>query len=252
MKTIHVSGLERNYRRNFLIGLAASLFLVWIAFEWTTEGPPAYDGEEEYLLQVSEEIEVVRTAHPRSQALPPPRVVSVSSSVIDPLAEPFYGYEPAFLTDTSSFFDPGEPAYGTTGPAPAMPPPPKPVVQEVEAPLIIAEIMPRFPGCEDRAMSKEERKACADQALLDFIYARLEYPAVALENGITGTVIVRFVVEKDGSVTNMQVLRDIGGGCGQAVLKVVEMMPEWIPGSQQGRKVRVQFNLPVRFQAKSF
>lgn len=252
MKTLHVSGLERHYRRNFLIGLAASLFLVWMAFEWTTEGPPAYFLEGEDLMQLSDEIEVVRTAYPRSQALPPPRVVSLSSSVIEPLAEPFYGFEPTFLTDTSSFFDPAEPVYGTSGPAPVMPPPPKPVVQEVEAPLIIAEIMPRFPGCEDRAMSKDERKACSDQALLDFIYARLEYPAVALENGITGKVIVRFVVEKDGSITNMQVVRDIGGGCGQAVLEVVEMMPKWIPGSQQGRKVRVLFNLPVRFQAKSF
>lgn len=252
MKTLHVSGLERHYRRNFLLGLAASLFLVWMAFEWTTEGPPAYFLEGEDLMQLSDEIEVVRTAYPRSQALPPPRVVSLSSSVIEPLAEPFYGFEPTFLTDTSSFFDPAEPVYGTSGPAPVMPPPPKPVVQEVEAPLIIAEIMPRFPGCEDRAMSKDERKACSDQALLDFIYARLEYPAVALENGITGKVIVRFVVEKDGSITNMQVVRDIGGGCGQAVLEVVEMMPKWIPGSQQGRKVRVLFNLPVRFQAKSF
>jgi protein TonB len=252
MKTLHVSGLERNYRRNFLIGLAASLFLVWMAFEWTTEGPPAYYLEGEDLMQLSDEIEVVRTAHSRSQMPPPPRVVSVSSSVIEPLAEPFYGFEPTFLTDTNSLFDPGEPVYGTAGSAPVMPPPPKPVVQEVEAPLIIAEIMPRFPGCEDRAMSKDERKACSDQALLDFIYARLEYPAVALENGITGKVIVRFVVEKDGSITNMQVVRDIGGGCGQAVLEVVEMMPKWIPGSQQGRKVRVLFNLPVRFQAKSF
>lgn len=251
MKTLHVSSLERNYRRNFLTGLAVSLFLVWMAFEWTAEGPPAYYLEGEDLILVSDEIEVVRTAHPRSQMPPPPRVVSVSSSVVEPLAEPYYGFEPA-LADTAIAIDPGEPVYEAYGKAPAMPPPPKPVVQEVEAPLIIAEIMPRFPGCEDRAMSKDERKTCADQALLDFIYERLEYPAVALENGITGTVIVRFVVEKDGSVTNLEVVRDIGGGCGPAVLEVVEMMPKWIPGSQQGRKVRVQFNLPVRFQAKSF
>lgn len=249
MKTKDVSGLERSYSRNFLIGLSCSLFFVWMAFEWTTSPPGPYAWDEDPLA-FSEEIEVVRTAQPRRQSAPPPQAVRVSSR-IEPISEPFYMTEPS-LVDTAIHRDPAEPVWKEPGPGVNLPPPPKPVITEKEAPLIIAEIMPRFPGCEDKAMSREERKACSDQAMLAFIYQYLEYPQVALQNGIEGTVVVRFVVEKDGSITDAQVVREIGGGCGKAVLKVVETMPLWIPGSQQGRKVRVQFNLPVRFQSSSF
>ena len=65
-------------------------------------------------------------------------------------------------------------------------------------------------------------------------------------------VVVRFVVEKDGSITDAQVVRDIGAGCGDEAMRVVSMMngmgEKWTPGKQRGRPVRVQFNLPVKFQ----
>ncbi|MBR3939337.1 MAG: energy transducer TonB, partial [Bacteroidales bacterium] len=67
-------------------------------------------------------------------------------------------------------------------------------------------------------------------------------------SGITGRVFLTFVVEKDGSIANARILRDIGGGCGQEALRVVKSMPKWTPGEQRGRPVRVQFNLPVSFE----
>ncbi|MBR3939047.1 MAG: energy transducer TonB, partial [Bacteroidales bacterium] len=67
-------------------------------------------------------------------------------------------------------------------------------------------------------------------------------------SGITGRVFLTFVVEKDGSIANARILRDIGGGCGQEALRVVKSMPKWIPGEQRGIPVRVQFNLPVYFK----
>ncbi len=60
--------------------------------------------------------------------------------------------------------------------------------------------------------------------------------------------VVQFVVERDGLVTNAKIIKDIGGGCGEATLKVVNMMPKWIPGKQNGKPVKVHFNLPVKFQ----
>ena len=107
--------------------------------------------------------------------------------------------------------------------------------------------MPRFPGCEDES-SKDERKNCATEKMLQFIYKNIKYPAIARENGVEGTVVVTFVVEKDGSITDAQVVRDIGAQCGQEALRVVNMMPKWVPGKQRGRSVRVQFNLPVKFK----
>lgn len=98
---------------------------------------------------------------------------------------------------------------------------------------VIAEDEPEFPG--------------GMEALYKFIQDNVRYPQLALENGIEGKVYVTFVVETDGSITNPRLLRDIGGGCGQEAIRVVKMMPKWTPGKQQGKTVRVQFNLPVTF-----
>lgn len=98
---------------------------------------------------------------------------------------------------------------------------------------IVEESDPEFPG--------------GVEAMYTFIQENLHYPQLALENGIEGRVYVVFAVEKDGSIGDAHVLRDIGGGCGAEAVRVVNMMPRWTPGSQRGKKVRVQFNLPVNF-----
>ncbi len=133
--------------------------------------------------------------------------------------------------------------------APPPPPPPPPVAEEEEIFKVVEE-MPRFPGCENLATT-EERRACADKKMLQFIYDNIQYPAIARENGIEGTVVVRFVVEADGSIKQAEVVRDIGGRCGEEALRVVNMMnklpQKWTPGKQRGKPVRVWFNLPVKF-----
>lgn len=85
------------------------------------------------------------------------------------------------------------------------------------------------------------------EALYKYLASNIHYPALAKENNITGKVYVTFVVEKDGSIANPRILRDIGGGCGQEAIRVVKSMPKWKPGKQRGKAVRVQFNLPVSF-----
>ena len=77
--------------------------------------------------------------------------------------------------------------------------------------------------------------------------SNIKYPAQARETGTQGIVYVTFVVEKDGSITDIKVLRDIGSGCGEEAIRVVKMMPKWKPAKQRGKAVRQQFNLPVRF-----
>ena len=86
------------------------------------------------------------------------------------------------------------------------------------------------------------------EALYKYLAENIKYPEQAKSDGIQGRVFVRFVIEADGSVTSAQVLRGIGGGCDEEALRVVEAMPKWTPGMQQGKPVRVQFNLPITFK----
>lgn len=107
-------------------------------------------------------------------------------------------------------------------------------VEEVEEEIFqVVEEQPEFPGGVEK--------------LYEFLGKNIKYPQLAKENNITGKVYVTFVVEKDGSITNPRILRDIGGGCGQEAIRVLKSMPKWKPGKQRGKGVRVQFNLPVSF-----
>ena len=98
---------------------------------------------------------------------------------------------------------------------------------------MVVESMPEFPGGE--------------AALYKFLGENIKYPQMAKESGIQGRVFVTFVVERNGSVTDVRVLRGIGGGCDEEAVRVVQNMPSWTPGKQRGKAVRVQYNLPVKF-----
>lgn len=116
----------------------------------------------------------------------------------------------------------------------------------------IAEQMPLFPGCDATDEYSEALRNCANQKMLEFIYTNVKYPEAARKQGIEGTVVVRFLVEKDGTISDAEILRNVGGGTGEEALRVVNMMSEqnikWIPGKQDGEKVNVNFNLPVKFK----
>jgi protein TonB len=84
-------------------------------------------------------------------------------------------------------------------------------------------------------------------AFYGYLNENIKYPQMAKESGIQGTVYVTFVVEKNGSITDVRVLRGIGGGCDEEAVRVVKNSPKWSPGKQRGKPVRVQYNLPVKF-----
>lgn len=116
---------------------------------------------------------------------------------------------------------------------------------------MVVEDMPLFPGCESEP-DKAAKKKCSDRKVFEFIGKNLKYPAIARENGVEGTVVVQFVVERDGRIANAELLRDIGAGCGEEAIRVVNQMNSqgvtWTPGRQRGRPVKVQFRLPIRFR----
>ncbi len=88
---------------------------------------------------------------------------------------------------------------------------------------------------------------CCDEAVKSFMLEHLVYPKEAERAGLEGLVMIRFIVEKDGRVTEPEIVSDIGGGCGEEALRVVQLMPKWFPGIQANRPVPVRFEMPVRF-----
>jgi periplasmic protein TonB len=107
-------------------------------------------------------------------------------------------------------------------------------VMAEETVLTSVEEMPQFPGGEEE--------------LIRFIGENLKYPAVALEMGVEGRVIVRFVVSKTGEVTNIVINRSLDASCDKEALRVIRMMPKWIPGRQNGRTVSVYYTVPIVFK----
>jgi len=97
----------------------------------------------------------------------------------------------------------------------------------------IVENQPQFPG--------------GQVALNSYISSNLQYPENARKNGIEGTVYATFVVEEDGSISNIRILKGLDSECDEEVIRVLSNMPKWKPGTQRGKTVRVQFNIPVRF-----
>ena len=98
----------------------------------------------------------------------------------------------------------------------------------------IVEEMPVFPGGE--------------QALMDYVSKNVVYPQEAQEKGISGRVFVSFIVEKDGSVNEVKVMRGIGGGCDEESVRVIKAMPKWKPGKMKGKPVRVSYMMPITFR----
>jgi len=116
----------------------------------------------------------------------------------------------------------------------------------------VVEEMPRFPGCEVGVMTRDERKKCAEDNMLRFIYGNIKYPDSARINGTQGRVVLQFVIGKDGIVSDTKLLRNIGDGCGEEALRVINILRDqkvpWIPGKQRGQPVKVQYTLPVSFK----
>jgi len=175
----------------------------------------------------------IQTVAQASRAYLPPVVKpdkEVPDKVLMPTVEELSFQQPGSVTAPGDSFvwlptPPPDPA-AKPEPAAPKPPPKQPVFQ-------IVEVMPEFSGGE--------------AAMYAFLRENMVYPTVARENGIAGKVFVRFTVQANGRVTDVRVVRGIGGGCDEESIRVVRSMPPWKPGVQSGRPVAVEFTLPINF-----
>ena len=203
------------------IGLVIVLALVLFGFEWKTYNKTKVEAFQRQATDVPEEmVEITKQETPPPQAPPPPQVTVLN--IVDDNVQ----IDNDFTVDAE--------ATQTTQVQEYVP------VQKAEEEVIeeqeifqVVESMPEFPGGEE--------------ARIQFLRDNIKYPQMARESGIQGTVYVTFVVEPDGRVTGVRVLRGIGGGCDEEAIRVVKAMPRWIPGKQRGKPVRVQFNMPIKF-----
>lgn len=109
------------------------------------------------------------------------------------------------------------------------------VTQVVEEPVLdVVEQMPQYPGGESELMA--------------YVFKNIKYPVIAQENGIQGTVVVKFVVTKTGAVGEVQILRQLDPACDREAVRVVKTLPNFIPGKQNGVNVNVWFTLPIKYK----
>lgn len=209
--------LELSKNIFFQAGLVFALFVVFVAFEWKTYDKVAEsDLDLAPFFVIEEEIEITRPEEPEPPAPQVPEIVVVEDD--------------EEITDEIEFVEDLGQAIKEV------------VVQRVDVEVVevvepeifrIVEEQPEFPGGESKMM--------------EFLARNTVYPEIAKQSNIQGVVHVQFVVEPDGSISNVTVLRGIGGGCDEEAIRVVKSFPKWKPGRQRGKPVRVYFNLPFRF-----
>lgn len=202
-----------------MIGAVVALSVLLLSFEWKVYekkvaelGKLVLDAEEDELIPITQ------------QELPPPPPPPPQTTIIEIVEDDEEIEEELEIEDTEADEDE--------------------VVEIVEVEeeeevaeeeiFTIVETNPSFPGGEAK--------------MYEFLGKNMKYPPIARDNNIQGRVYVSFVVEKNGAITDVRVLRGIGGGCDEEAIRVVKSMPKWSAGKQRGKPVRVRFNLPIVFK----
>lgn len=252
---------------NKSVGFMSALALVLIVMSWTSKSQ-VYDLlsgnlEDENYIGIDVPPTVPPVELPPEPVLDPPKLQTPDIKITEkpePAPDPDKKKSPEGTKEGT-----GKTAAGPKGPI--MPPAPKlkiipPKTETVDLePQDFAEEMPRFADnqCEDLQGSGEEliatKKACADKALTYYLAKTVHYPAMAREANIQGIVYMRFIVELDGSISNIEMIKDNtgGGGLKQAATRAIKKMAKnkkFVPGQQNGRAVRVRMVVPINFKLK--
>ncbi len=213
-----------NKRGLFLeIGLALTLAIVFLAFEWRVDTSEAKGLETEQEIQADEEIIPITRQEPVKPPPPPPPAPKVADvlNIVDNDEEIDDELE---IEDSEADMDEDVEIQ---------------VVEESEEEdeqqvFVIVEDMPEFPG--------------GDLELQKWIARAVKYPVIAQENGITGRVYVGFVVNKVGAIENVKIMRGVDPSLDKEAVRVINKMPKWKPGKQRGKAVKVSYTVPINFQ----
>ena len=210
------------------IGLVLSLLIVLGAFEWSTTEQSEIEGFEDTQVVVEEE----QVPITKEEQLPPPEAPKepVISDIIDIVDDDVKVEEFVITTeddknlavDIVEYVDGGQEAE-------------EEVVEEI--PFAIVEQKPTFKGGDQNTFTK-------------WVFSQIEYPEIAKENGVQGRVVLEFIVDTDGAVKNVKVLRGVDSSLDKEAVRVVSSSPKWTPGKQRDKAVKVKFVFPVIFQLR--
>ena len=215
------ASLEDKKLTYVLMGLVLVLSICYVAFEWTEKEVTKYEvNDTDFFFE--EEIDIQQTTQETPPPPPPPAVQEVEVlNVVEDDVE----------TETIEINTEDDKDVEVV----IAPPVEAPVEEEEEEVIfVVVESMPEFPG--------------GQQAMMRYIAENIKYPVIAQENGIQGRVICQFVVEKDGKVTDIQVVRSSGNdSLDQEAVRVINSMPKWKPGEQQGKLIRTKYTIPINW-----
>ena len=221
VKKSEKASLENDKIIYVLMGLVFVLSLCYVALEWTEREVTKYDvTDTEFLFE--EEVEIQQTSQETPPPPPPPAVQEVEVlNVVEDNVE-----------TESIEVNTEETEQEVVIAAPIEAPVEE---EEEEVVFVVVESMPEFPG--------------GQQALFKYLSENVKYPVIAQENGIQGRVICQFVVNRDGSIVDVEVVRSGGdASLDKEAVRVIKSMPKWKAGKQRGKPVRVKYTLPVNFK----
>lgn len=206
-----------------MMGFIMVLSLLYIGFEWTDKEVTVYE-DLSSVVAAEEEIEVIQTAQQAPPPPPPkvPEVIEILNVVEDDVQTAEIEIDTEDDKDREVVIS--APVSASTG-----------NYEEEESVVFqVVETMPAFPG--------------GDAELFKFLGDNVKYPVIAQENGIQGRVICQFVVNRDGSIVDVEVVRTVDPSLDKEAIRVIKSMPRWTPGRQRGKAVRVKYTLPVNFR----
>lgn len=216
------ASLEDKKLTYVLMGLVFVLSVCYVALEWTEREVTKYEVQD-MDFQFEEEIEIQQTTQETTP--PPPAPVVQEVEVLNVV-------EDDVETETIEINTEDDKDVEVVIAAPVEAPVEE---EEEEVVFMVVETMPEFPG--------------GQQALFKYLSENVKYPVIAQENGIQGRVICQFVVNKDGSIVDVEVVRSGGdASLDKEAVRVIKSMPKWKPGKQRGKAVRVKYTVPVNFR----
>ena len=232
---------KRNSSLYFLVGLTAVLMLTYVSLEMKSQDPI----EETVEIgvadnMIADEEEVILTMPPAQRLPPPPPPAPEVIQIVDNkqvLEEK--KIETTEVNENKAVVVTQASSYGEEGGT----------AEEIdeEVPFTVIEDVPVFPGCE--GVAKNKRLECFMEQMAKHIKKNQQYPEKAMEDGIQGRVAVLFVIDKDGSITNVQVRGPKGGELLEKEAKrVIEKLPKFKPGMQRGKPVKVKYSQPITFK----
>lgn len=208
---------------SLMIGLVISLSIMFVALEWTQKDEAFAANSYPVVTFVPEDM--IPITLPEKKTVPPPPAALAKADIIEIVKDDAEVEDDimASIEDNQEWFDPQEYDFVMVEPEP-----------EPEEVFMVVEDQPEFPG--------------GTAALMEFLRKNIKYPSICRENNIQGRVLVTFVVNKDGSIVEVEIAKGVNPSLDKEAVRVISQMPKWKPGYQRGKPVRVKYSVPVNFR----